>query len=167
MIIQFTKWFKDCLKKFFGNSYWPLLMVHPSWESWCLASYHQPCCLLWKQPQGHSQKQKVQEEELQYYAIKPWPDFQLCPLWPWLPIPYQYYQSQTCLQSSWSGPFLIFVSQSQTMNEWIILPFSAFNLLNIIVSCEEWLPYSWFFKTAWFLKYSNPLYPENYSVLRN
>ena len=30
-------------------SYWPSLMVHPSWEPWHLLSHSQPCCvLLWK-----------------------------------------------------------------------------------------------------------------------
>ena len=39
------KQFKDYFKKSFGT-------YHSSWELWCLASHHQPyCLLLWKHPQ--------------------------------------------------------------------------------------------------------------------
>ena len=59
-----------------------LPMFHPSWELWCLVSHYQSCgFFFWKHLWGCSQGPKVQEEDLQYYAIKLWLDLLLQPLW--------------------------------------------------------------------------------------
>ena len=43
--------------------------INLSWGSWCLEFHHQPCCLLWKHPQDHLQRQKGRTATLRHQTL--------------------------------------------------------------------------------------------------
>ena len=83
--------------------------LYPSWESWCLLSYHQLCCLLHQKcPRVHINDKMCKRKNCNTILSNPDKTFKLQLLQPYLPIPHWPYQPQTCLQSTWTTPFLIF-----------------------------------------------------------
>ena len=86
--------------------HWPSPVVHPCLRPWCLASYHQPCCLLfWSPPQDYPQSETASEEEQRHWETqrhKPKPDLQLHTLQSDLLVKNRPHKPRARLWSTWT-----------------------------------------------------------------
>ena len=137
--MQTKMWFKDSLKRSFGTCH----VDHHRWstqaktcEAWCLTT--KPVFFSFENTCRSALKDKKSRRR-NTMPSSPDQDLQLRPLNPCLCVPHQPYQSRTCLQSVWTGPFLIFISQS---HEWIYIYISKLVSWPTVVKGDPKAPFS-------------------------